>query len=53
MELSPCWETASLSATQQFPNILGNPGIHYDVEKSHTLIFIMILILNRKNKLKT
>jgi hypothetical protein len=37
MELGTSWEAASCAATQELPNILRNPNVHYFVHKTQPL----------------
>jgi hypothetical protein len=38
LEITPVWEAASRSTTQEFPNVLWNPKIHYRAHKSPRLV---------------
>jgi hypothetical protein len=36
MALSPTWEVASRSAIHEYPQILGNPKVHYPLKEPST-----------------
>jgi hypothetical protein len=41
MQMSPSWEATDCAATQEFPNILSEPKVHYRFDKRPPLVLIL------------